>query len=841
MTPTPHGHEPRDATAAGAAEPGRLPVDPRSLTGWLVIATAVSVEQCCLLQPDQPVWLAFAGAGLWLAAAEMLRRLVQRLLRLVPEPAGDPPSAFGAERRVPRRRWCWQAWARGSLRAVVAAGVVAGALGSTTLIAAGGGSPEQLLMAFFRGVLLALLVVSRQEEMRLAVTITVFVVTFSTVVAEHPAAWVAETGYAIAAAALLASLSRRAAPRLSQAALRSPTASLPRPSQLAACLAVVVVVASLGRSTDRTGTTIAGFMPFSGGDSWAFPWALDGVGDGEQLVAATENPEATGPVDSDLFITSEEPSLYDVFNDLYGEPEPVRRQMSPAVALPSQSVTEPETKPAESNHAGRQFSSVRRPPQTRRPLSDLEAKSLVAVTGPLPVHLRLEVFHRFDGHVWHAESAADSTPLLRHAGDAWMEWETDTPIAATADAHEVTIGSLQSETLPLPARTERLQIDRIDQPSFYQLIDHELPALRGANVPASTTICFESLPGGLDGTPEMLPPSLLPMVSSAEAHTQLESGEPAEGSAPPAGWAARVLADWGLARPRDGRPTGWEPALQVVHRLRREYFLDPDTLPPASCDDAVAHFLTNSRRGPDYLFAGAATLLLRELGYTTRLAGGLWLSADDRDPLTRRAVADSRNAHLWCEVQTDNGRWIPVEASPLHQLRPLPFGWWQLWQAIARSAREVAGWLLQPLVSGSLAVLALAAAWWRPLANLLLTGLWRLALLRSSRCPLRPTWRLLEWRAWLAGCPRPPHETARRWYVAACDDAGGFITAVEEQAYGRGQACRAPAEHRRLAIAAEAAVSLAVLRQKHTCSVARRGSASLTWLPPLRLMQGARG
>jgi hypothetical protein len=122
---------------------------------------------------------------------------------------------------------------------------------------------------------------------------------------------------------------------------------------------------------------------------------------------------------------------------------------------------------------------------------------------------------------------------------------------------------------------------------------------------------------------------------------------------------------------------------------------------------------------------------------------------------------------------------------------------------------------VQPVPSGLLLIMAVVAATWRTLTDRLLTVLWRLALLRSGRCPLRATWRLLEWRAWLAGCPRPPHVTARRWYVAACDEAGECITAVEERAYGIGRECRAPEDHQQLARAAEGAVSLAALRSGH--------------------------
>lgn len=831
MTPMPGGSEPLRPTICDPSSPAATSVVPTSgafgLTGWLVIASAVAVEQCGLLLPEQPAWWALAGACLWVAAAVALRQLTQLLASRLPAGGG------------------WVSW---SLRGLAAIAIIAAAMGVTSLTAAGGGSPEQLLMAFFRGALLGLVAASSAtREMLLAVTITVFLVTFSAVVVEHPAAWVAETCYAISAAALLVSSSRCGPRRVAQPLRHRRTLVLPRPTQLAACLAVVLVVAWLGRSTDRTGRAIAGFMPFSGGDSWAFPWAQDGVGDGEQLVAATEHPQATGPVDSHLFLTSDEPSLYDLFNDLYGEPEPPRRRFSPAVALPSQSVTEPETRPAESNHAGRQFSTIRKPPRRPASLRDLQARSLVAVTGPLPVHVRLEVFHEFDGHAWHAEPSSPSAAASRllHTGDAWMQWqpprtgdrEAVEPVHAGSsaglrpDQHEITIGTLRSETLPLPARTTRLRIDRVEEPSFYEIVDHEVAALRGVPVPASTTIGCESLGGGLDGTAASLPEQLWPQPA---AERTPRPTLPTQGDGASTGWQRSLLSGWGFDVGSSANAHRWDDAQRVVARLRQDYAVDPEAVPPAVCDDSLEHFLTVSKRGPDHLFAGAATLLLRELGYTTRLAGGLWLSAADRDPLTRRAVAQTGNAHLWCEVLTTSGQWIPVEASPQHHLRRPPWTWRQLWRLAVEAAAAVAGWLLQPVVSGLLLGMVLVAWSWRVLTERLLTALWWVALQRPGRCPLRPTWRLLEWRAWLAGCPRPPHVTARRWYVAACDDARGFITALEEQAYAAPAACRDPVEHRRLAQAAEAAVSRRALQAGHT-----RARATKCWLPLAMALRGS--
>lgn len=766
--------------------------------GWVVLTTAVATEQCGLLLPDQSVLLALAAAIGWVGFALAARRGTHRLTSV--RDVSEQPTPRRAARLTTK-----------AIRCCVAAVVCAAAVASTGVIAPGGGSPEQLLMAVFRGIMLAVAATATTpREEAFAVGISVFLVTFSTIVVEHGGAWVAETLYALSAAAMLMAASRHSLQR--PGGTRSRWVRLPHPTQAAALLAVVIVVLCVGRSAERHGRAIAGFMPMSGGDSWSFAWAHDGVGDGEQLVAATENPEASGPVDSDMFITSEEPSLYDTFNDMYGEPEPQRRRLPPAVALPAQSVAEPETKPAESNHAGRQFSTLRKPPRQQKHSQDIKARALLAVSGPLPVHVRVDVFHSYDGQEWHADVDAAPSSELAYAGNSWMRWQNTSGLgriaagvgspASGADRHDITIGNLRSETLPLPARATRLRIDRIDQPSFYAVVADQVAALRGAAVPASTVISTDSFGGGLDGSEASLPDGQMPALT-----------DPAPSGDRP--WR-EILETWGVRRAGRSEPVAsWRAAQQVVAHLRERYAYDPSTRPPAACPNAVEHFLTVARRGPDYLFASAAVLLLRELGYTTRLAGGFWLSSADRDPLTRRAVAVAEDAHVWCEVLTRSGEWLPVEASPAHAVRQPPWTWSQLWKMTVSGAMAIAAWLASPIPSGTLALAALFATTWRNLLDRCLTGLWWLAIRRANRCPLAATWKLLEWRAWLAGCPRPPHMTARRWYVAACGESQDFITAVEERAYATARACRSPEEHRRLARTAESVVTQAALRGGH--------------------------
>ena len=62
-----------------------------------------------------------------------------------------------------------------------------------------------------------------------------------------------------------------------------------------------------------------------------------------------------------------------------------------------------------------------------------------------------------------------------------------------------------------------------------------------------------------------------------------------------------------------GLPRGWRQVQAIADRLRLGYELDRRAKPPEDCEFPVHHFLFESRRGPDYLFATAAAMMLRSI------------------------------------------------------------------------------------------------------------------------------------------------------------------------------------------------------------------------------------
>ncbi len=127
------------------------------------------------------------------------------------------------------------------------------------------------------------------------------------------------------------------------------------------------------------------------------------MGDGDNEVSASERPQSVGFTESEVYLETDRPSLYDAFNESYGEPFKPKK-LDRMIALGQQGMAEQRERPAENLQAGRKFSAVRQKPKARklRP-SEREARALAYVKGPTPLHLPLAAHVHFDGRTWHEE------------------------------------------------------------------------------------------------------------------------------------------------------------------------------------------------------------------------------------------------------------------------------------------------------------------------------------------------------------------------------------------------------------------------------------------------------
>jgi len=524
-------------------------------------------------------------------------------------------------------------------------------------------------------------------------------------------------------------------------------------------LVLVGAVAAAGPS--RVATTLSGFMPTSGGVDANDADARSGAGDGDNEVSASERPQSVGFTESEIYLETDRPSLYDAFNESYGEPFKPKK-VEKMIALGQQGMAEQKERPAENLQAGREFSAVRKKPKARtlRP-SDREAKALAYVKGPTPLHLPLAAHGHFDGRTWHEEPCCGrSFPAESEGGSAWMlfPW-SPAPFLSSVVGHQIKVGALDSSPLPVPPHLTRLRVGSVNRLDFFGWAQDGIIRMVGRTVPSATVIDSESRtvdPERLREIPFLArPDDLRDHFISFGAEYRIDTG------------VAELARTWVA-----GLPQGWAQVEAVLSNLRRHSVHDRLATAAPGSIDVVADFLLGSRRGPDYLFASAAVVILRSLGYPARLVSGLYAAPDRYDPRTRHTPVTSEDVHVWAEVRLPNGHWIAVEPTPDYELLPPAFSWSEL---IVKLLNRLGLWAKQHGNFLLIAITLLAGLFgWR---RSVLDGLGLVAFaLFPDREPRRRVMRALmmvERRARWAGHPRPPGLTLMRWYHPGDHDGSG--------------------------------------------------------------------
>jgi protein-glutamine gamma-glutamyltransferase len=499
---------------------------------------------------------------------------------------------------------------------------------------------------------------------------------------------------------------------------------------------------------------LPGFMPTSGGQHGSDPYARQGIGDGDMLAAAKQQAMTFGPVDSEQFLESQMPSLYDMLDDRYGEPTIKPRKVQRAVALSGKDAVSRLENASSSKRSGREFAAARRKAGKRSlMLKGTESDALLYVLGPVPVHLALETYDSFDGATWiHDAAPTPQTPLeMNTTGDRpWLEFRSSPAEWVLArERHAVKIINLKSARFPSPPLLTAASIDRVNRADLFGWANNGVLEIEGQeSIPQFTVVqlvnnvlgvgpvrmhaCSES------GRATQRPFCKVPEVASLEE-------------------ARHIASLW-----TRGLPPGWRHVESIVEHLRSDFARDDDATAPPGCTDVVGHFL-KQRHGPDYLFATTAAVLLRLHGYPTRLVAGFYANARRYDHRAGQTAVVKDDTHVWLEVAAGQGTWIPVEPTPGYEPPRMVLTWseyaWSL--ALGFSTWAAAKW---PFVS-ALFALALLAAWKRQQVIDSMAWLaWRAALLGKPRWTVLATMRLLECRARLAGCSRPPHRTVSAWH-----------------------------------------------------------------------------
>jgi len=525
-----------------------------------------------------------------------------------------------------------------------------------------------------------------------------------------------------------------------------------------ASVVAVLGVAAVAVGPTRAASVLAELVASSGGTGENDPEARGGVNDGDNEVAASKDPRSIGFTESEVYLESERPSLYDSFSEQYGEPIKPKGPQQRMVALGPQD-TETKDRPTENLHAGRTFPTVRQRP-TRRggPGAERRAKALVYVKGETPLHLGLAAYDRFDGVTWQEEPhCGQPCPLELIPGEgAWLRLDLPStrPLAGPV-RHQIKIGMLDSSPLPVPSHVTRLRVGSVNRPEFFGWAQAGLLKMVERTVPAGTVIDTES---------RAIDPRRLRSIQFEEP-SRAASGRylGVPGTLDPG--VPALVRSWAGAIPR-----GWSQVEAVVAGVRGHCVHDHLATAPEGCRDVVGHFLMRSRSGPDYLFASSTAVALRLLGYPSRVMGGYYASPARHDARSRHTPVTAEDAHFWVEVLLPGGIWAAVEPTPGYELLgpALSLGG-LISEALGRawsSLRANAPAILAGLVAAGLLI-----GFRRQVFDHFATLSWRLSACGPSRDRAIRTLRLVESRSGWAGLARPPGRTPSRWYRSIAPDA----------------------------------------------------------------------
>ena len=531
-------------------------------------------------------------------------------------------------------------------------------------------------------------------------------------------------------------------------------------------------------------TAIQGYLPSSGGTRWKDEFAYGGVGDGPQMVSARENANSFGPIESELFLESQMPSLYDCFSEFSEEP-PKPPKKGRAIPLAPSMMQQNHQKQGVNEQAGREFNAVRQLKKDSPAVSDLRSRALLQVAGRVPVHLGLRTYDLWNGHTLSTSSGSPQRRLYFDNtgvdGRPWVRYTDafEDELLTYRDHHELRIINLKTDRVPSPPGSIGVHLDKMHTESLFTVAEDGMLSLNMDFVPQLTVIHVESLQRSADSVPHLPSCSLTPKASGTRI--------------------AELARAW-----TSGCDNDWQKIEAICERLRCDYVLDAKHMTPPGVDDAAAHFLFNSQRGPDYLFATSAALLVRSLGYEARVVSGFYANPQHYDRQSRLTSVYADDAHFWVEVlasalgnrQSDSQgkyHWLAIDPSPGYQvlLAPEPL-WSQLlshvalaWGALKRNALPLLIWLL-----------ACSLAWFKRTAifDLLITSWWELDHRRGGvRHRVISTLRLLDLRSYVRGDSYAKGASMSCRYMTAHShegDADAWRTAFRDLAnwalYGEG-------------------------------------------------------
>lgn len=532
---------------------------------------------------------------------------------------------------------------------------------------------------------------------------------------------------------------------------------------------IAVVMLTAGRDVSRQ--VLAELVGSSGGTGLQDERARSGVNDGDNLVDAQENASTTGFSDSNVFLDTNERTLYDAADDRYGGDVRKNQERQRAINIGSSENVRKEQQATQSLQRQKEF-GMRREGKNRgshkndRPDEQIDA--LFCVHGAVPVHFRTNIFSDLqEDSLLETIPHRDDNSLIPDFG-GWLKIripEYQTPGGFVR--HQIRIANLNARQIMVPNGLRSFRMGLVNREDFFNLTDLGVLFLEDGLVPSGTTVETISFVPDWQKLNEIHFPDI-PAYSLPRYYHSLVAADVAPL------WKS-TAQEWVGEIPR-----GWQQIACIRDRLRSDYQLSQNSSGPDPnvTGGLLTEFLTTGRSGPDYLFAAAAAALFRELKYPCRIVGGFYANPRKYEPEDGHVYVRNDDLHFWVEVCLPDGMWVTVEPSPGYEvLGPQP-DWYELaWSLFARL-----GTTLIRFWQEIAAVVALAALVWSlrfVLLDRLMTLWWICKSTNSLESCIEGTWSLLQYRARWSGLGRHEFETVSQ-FLERLDPAADEIQKLHE-------------------------------------------------------------
>lgn len=431
--------------------------------------------------------------------------------------------------------------------------------------------------------------------------------------------------------------------------------------RITSCFLLSVLILWFVGNENHVQTVLGQLVGSSGGNGDLNELATSGIGDGPNEVSASENPESTGFTDSEIYLETDRSSLFDAFNEQYGEPFK-KQKFERMQAMGMQDVRENGERPKENLQAGRTFELTRRQNEkSHSKLKDRVADALIYVQGEPGKRLKVVTYDRFDGESWQKEhDCKDHCSLIveqKPNGKCWFCIHRPvTNVFSGNVEHKIKIANFETSVLPSPNHLWKFVVGGIRQSEMFGWAGLHTIRILDRSFPAGTTVetvsnrisrrALHELHFHSDQGPTPHHKHFATKIQKIDSH------------------AIRTLLDeWNLSGERS-----WMQVETLIQKLRTHATVTSQYEIPTELSEnskgAIEDFLFQSRKGPDYLFASAAVVLLRELGYPCRLAGGFYIDPASYSEKKAHYALTSANLHFWVELLLPTNHWVVVDPTP---------------------------------------------------------------------------------------------------------------------------------------------------------------------------------